>query len=722
MISARVATCTLVCLLMLGSGGCRKNEGQSAAPPGARAEVAPELLKNDLVSLPGAVYRSQAASPIHWQQWTQTTFERAKAANRLLFCVVALPQQPGFQSVLSALDGDSDLVSSINDSYVPVLVDGDASRELGLLTADLCAEIKRPLQLPLFIWITPEGNPVAWIPVAASNSNSVSELFNQSHSMVNRMWTDDSGYVLTNSGKDNINRRMRIGQRKNATVMSQQPAADLLRCIRQMCSLYDTYSRNFDEAGGLFPAGALDLLSTAAVHPGLSDEVRTRCMETTRELLIDLLPSPMFDPIEGGVFSSRRGNSWALPGFSTDCVSQTRAVVALIHAYRATGDLRALDKALASISYAEKSFTTTEGLFAVGLVPEVDISRWLWTVEEIEKELPAEEAAWWIKATGMKGLGNLPSEVDPRREFFRANSIGIGKSIPELAKEFSLPPEEFSTRFETSRKKLLKVRNARHGEVMRDDASHAGASFRMVSAYAAAFGVTGDERFKEKAIALLAKSREVFSDGAKLRNFSKPAPQSLGEGRAFLYGLALQAALDVSVITSDEKWLLWSDDLATVAAELFTGSEFLKECPDDARIIDLPVTDLVMLFDDSTAGLISFAESRLAARGRPLVQSFSALAIPLPVYAMDRPILHTDLLQATLAREFPVKVVIGRDLPADLKKSVEMLPLRMIQRVVAKPADDVPAGSVLVLDPTGRKQMVTSPAALREALLPTAIN
>ena len=79
-----------------------------------------------------------------------------------------MPQQPGFQKVLAALGRRSaTVVATINDHYVPILIDGDASREIGLLTADLCAEIKRRLQLPLFVWMTYEGNPVAWIPVSA---------------------------------------------------------------------------------------------------------------------------------------------------------------------------------------------------------------------------------------------------------------------------------------------------------------------------------------------------------------------------------------------------------------------------------------------------------------------------------------------------------------------------------------------------------------------------
>ncbi len=712
----------ILCGLLFGSAACRKTQSvvKAEAPP--TVELATELQSNGLGSLPGAIYRSQVGSPVHWQPWTPQSMERARQANRLVFAVIALPQQPGFQSVLKDLAKDPELVATINDNYVPILIDGDAAREIGILTADLSVEIKRNLQLPMFTWMTPEGNPVAWIPVSTSGPTSVADLFNQSHQMVSRMWQDDFEYLVKNSALDNDGRRNRIGVRKNTSVMSKQPAEDVLRGLRQLTSFYDVYTRSFDEAGGLFPAGAIDLLSTAAVHPGVPAEIRTRCLETVRELLTDLLPSAMFDPLEGGLFTSRRGNSWALPAFHRDCVSQARAAVALMNAYRATGDQRTLEKALGLISFAEKSYATSEGLFSAGLAEETAPSAWLWSVEQIERELSTEDAAWWIKATGMQGLGNLPSEVDPRREFFRSNSLGIGKSVEQIATELGEPMETFGLRFEGVRKTLLKARNTRLGPILRDESPHAGATFRMVSAYAAAFSASGDERYREKAAALLGKARENFTDGPRLRLFSKESPPSIGAGRAFLYGLALQAALDVSAITSDKKWLDWSEDLATTAAELFTSSEFLKECPDDAKIIDLPITDLAMLFDDSTAGLISFAECRLSVAERPLVPTFSDLATPLPVFAVERPIIHTDLLQATLARENKVVLVTGGDLPPALKLATERLPMRMIQRRAAKPKDEVPPGTIKILFATGEPKMVSTPESLAEALLPSPRN
>ncbi|MBC8127996.1 MAG: DUF255 domain-containing protein, partial [Gloeobacteraceae cyanobacterium ES-bin-144] len=222
-IPSGAATATIVlCGLLLGTGGCRKKK--VAENTASQVVVASELASNALGSLPSSVYQSQANLAIHWQPWTKASLSRAKAANRLVFGVIAMPQLPGFQAVLESLAKNPDLVAVINDEYVPVLIDGDASREMGLLAADLCGEIKRGLQMPLFVWMTPDGNPVAWMPVTNSNTARVSELFYQSHSMVSRLWTDDAAYITKNSSLDNAARRERISQRKNTKTTSEKPA------------------------------------------------------------------------------------------------------------------------------------------------------------------------------------------------------------------------------------------------------------------------------------------------------------------------------------------------------------------------------------------------------------------------------------------------------------------------------------------------------------------
>ncbi len=711
-----------VCGLLLTTTSCRKPKVPSPKELLPPPVVANELHKNGIVALPGAVYQTQAESPIHWQPWTKNTLERAKNARRLLFVVVAMPQVPGFQSALAELGRNPAVVGVINDKYVPVLIDGDTSREMGLLTAELCVEIKCPLNSPMFLWITGDANPVAWMPVPESGGASIVNLFNQADSKISQLWEDSMDYVLNNSSMDNANRRQRIEKLKEAKVSSDQPAVDVIRSVRQLSSLYDAFTRSFDESGGLFPSSVLTLLSSAAIHQGIPQDVRKHSLETVKELMKDLQNSAMFDPLDGGVYLCRRGAFWALPTFVRDCPGQARAAQSLIAAYRATSDPRTLEKALDAISFAEKSFGTPEGLFSVGVTPEIVSEKWMWSMEDIKKDLSPEDADWWIKATGMKGLGNIPPEADPRRQYFRCNTLGMTMTVSEIAKQLSQPEDIFRKRFEAVRTKLLEVRNARMGKVVRDSCSHAGATFRMVSLYAEAFAATGEEKYREKAVTLLKRAREAFMVGPALRMFSKDAPVSIGGGRAFLYALAMQSALDVAAITFDDQWLLWAEDLATTSAEKFTGNGILKECPDDARIVDVPISDPAMIFDDSTAGLFSLVETRLAVVGRPLVASFSALAVPLPTYVIERPILHTDLLLATMFRHNRTSLVMAADVSPELKLAVERLPVQGFPRRLARAGDDVPPGSVKIQFNEGAGRIVSTPSSLQEAVLPLPEN
>lgn len=710
-----VAVVGLVLAVWL-SASCRKPEAAPAAP----AVVAPELEFNHVGALPGAVYASQARAAIHWQLWEAGTFERARAAKRLVLVVVALPQYRSFYEVLNDLQADAGMVAMINNSYVPVLLDGDAAREVGLITADLASEIRRPLQLPMFIWFSPDVNPVAWISMPAGQTGRVRDFFDKYHAMISRTWEASQAYVENNSEQDNASRRERIAKRKNTITASAEPAVDVIRALRQLTSLYDPVSRSFDEAGGLFPTGAMDALAGTALSTAVQEELRARSLRTLRELMADLLPSAMFDPLDGGLFTARRGGSWALPMFERDANRQAQAVAAMCRVYQATGEPLVIERALGVLAYVEKNYTTTDGLYALGISPAKPSRQWLWTVEEMQQVLPPADAGWWFKATAMRGLGNLPSEADPRRDFFRTNSLGMTQSKAAIAAELALTPAAFEVRYETVRKQVLAAREARMGPEVKDQSAHAATTFRVVSALAAAYCATGDLAYRDRAVKVLQQARQTFSDGANLWMYAIKTPAALTAGRAFLYALAMQASLDVADVTEDESWLRWAEDLATTAAERFTSADFLKECADDAKVIDLPITDLTMLFDDSTAGLISAAEGRLAARGRPLLESFTRFATPLPLNAVDRPFLHTDLIQATLVRHHAPLVVMGKHLPEPLKTAVTRLPLRLFYRRAATAADQVPDGTLKIIQADGTSEPVTTVEVLQKVLLPSA--
>ncbi len=635
---------------------------------------------NNIAGIPGMVYSAAEKSPIHWQPWTKESQEMARKSRRLMLVVIAIPQQPTYSNILAQLASDPATVAEINRSYVPILVDGDAVREFGILTAELCSEIGSGLQLPLVVWMTPQCDPVAWIPLPSRDSGSAVELFNQSHGMVGNMWQEDPGYVTKNSRMDQVNRSARMRKRMQEREISKEPAADCLRALRQLTSLYDPVSRTFDEAGGLFPCGALDLLTMGARMEGIPDDLHEKCKQTLGFLLDDLLVSAMFDPLDGGVFNARRGATWSLPGFHRDCATQARVAISLLDAYEVTHNAKALERALGILGFAEKTYRNQDGLFALGGGNYGAVEEWLWRYEDVQGWLSEEELSAWVLASGMAMPGNLPSEVDPLREFFRANSISFSKTTEQVAAELGADAGTIRDTLDRAREKLLKVRNARLSQAPENRYGSAAATFRIVSAYATAYRITGKLEFRDLAVSTLEKAKKSFSDGPRLNSHKSDAPASLNAARAFVYGLAIQASLDVAAVTLDESWNNWAGDLASTASEIFVQDDTLRECPSYADLVGMPVVDLAMLFDDSSVGLLAMADSRLDALGIPFVPSFAKKVSGLPINSLDSPILHTDVIQASLVRYFGITCVYGADAAPDLKHAIAASPLKGVSR------------------------------------------
>ncbi len=678
--------------------------------------------ENSLRGIPGAIYASQANSPIHWQPWTSASLEMANHSQRLILAVIAMPQQPSFVEILDSLSSDAATVELINSSYVPILIDGDAIRELGILSGELCAEIGSGLQLPLMVWMTPEGSPVAWMPLPSADRGSASELVIQSHTMVARTWVDDPDYVKTNSRLDQTNRRERMLGRLKAAEISEEPSADAVRALRQLTSLYDPLSRTFDEAGGLFPVGVLDVLSMSCRLPGLPDDQRDRSLKVLDSLLDDILVSPMFDPLDGGVFNSRRGSSWSFPIYSRDCSSQARVIVSLLSAYEATGEKRAFDRAMGVIDFVRENYKTEGGLFTFGSDGCGDVGKWLWMYEDVRDILNAEELPVWMAASGMKESGNLPSELDPRREYFRGNSIAFAKSSEEVANLLNIEATLARDLLQSAQAKLLKVRNGRMESSSLDTEPNAVATFRMISAYATAYRITGKVEYRDLASETLEKAKEHFAEGPRLRVYHKDGADSLLAARAFVYAVAIQAALDVEAVNLKGDWLLWAGDLSSTVSEEFSMENYVKECPREADLTKLPITDPVMLFDESTLGLLAMSESRLHALGIPLVPALGKTLSSFPMAAISSPILYSDIMQASLMRGFSFTYVFDQDAPGNLKEALARSPLKGVHRRPVLPTDSpdlIPkSGEAIRIAPDGSVSRVRTAADVHVPSLP----
>lgn len=695
--------------LMTTLSSCREDKAAAGKAAGPPPVIAPEMQVNQMATGPQGLLEARKHSPVRWQHWEPAMLKHAADARRLVVVLIGSAQYPGCVEALDAIDRDPELVSRLNSEFVPVLADVEGARECGIAADLLRAEIRLPISFPFLLVLSPEGNEVTWRPIAYAPGNDFREIFDGATDLVARMWAEDPDYNLRNSRTDHENRLKRI--------LPPDPVADsaardafLIQTTRQLISQYDPDIGILSGTGGLFPLGSLQCLASSSIDPAIPADVAGRCREAVATFGKHVLHSAMVDPLDGGVFSSRRANSWDLPMPQRTCMTQARAARALVSLHASTGEAHALEVARGAVKFAEEQFATPDGLFSNQrqAVPTT-VRDWLWTREQIDAALTPPEAALWKASCGVQDLGNLAMEADPMREFFRMNSLGIRVPLTEAAAKAKLDAAQAAELFESGRKKLLAARLTRLPQPAAAAAGAASPSFRMVSAYAALFTATGESAWRDKALALAKRARETFAKDHLLIEQGPPVPAAVADARAFTYALAIQAALDLAEVTLDDTWRLWAGDLATVVAEQFSdGTGRLLEARPASTPLKLPVTDRTMLFDDSTAGLMRMNAARLEALGQSPPPEMAKLARSLPPVGIQPVVVTDSILAASFGRS---RIIV--ELPAnpstEWREAAAKLPLDRIARRIGKES------TAKIRRPDGSTVTPASPAELATA-------
>jgi uncharacterized protein YyaL (SSP411 family) len=369
------------------------------------------------------------------------------------------------------------------------------------------------------------------------------------------------------------------------------------------------------------------------------------------------------------------------------------------------------------LRFIEKNHTTENGLFAMGFQSVGDQGKWFWFYEDVKEILSPEELPVWIAASGMKEGGNMPASANLARKDFKANRIAFVKSPKEVADLLGIAPSRVNELLESARAKLLKVRNDRLEPGIVDKEPHAAVTFKMVSAYAAAYRITGEVSYRDLASETLVKAKEYFSEGSRLKIYSGDLPESISAARASVYGLAIQAGLDVEAVTLNREWLEWISDLCRTVAEGFSTEAYIKECPDAAHLLGTPIADRLMIFEESTLGLFSMLASRLDALGVPLEPGFREKLIGFPLSAINFPIVYADSIQAALMRHYSLTYVFDQNASDEWKEALARSPLDCTNRrlpLPSDPTDRIPAaGEVIRISPDGGVSPVPSASDIR---------
>lgn len=609
----------------------------------------------------------------------------ARESQKMLLVYVTSTQQMAAKKVFDAILRDPQTVREINEQFVPVLVDGDANREMGILAAMLCSEIKKPVSFPFMMWLTAEGNPVAWLPLDsnAADDATISRI-QQSQSVVINMWNTDRDYILKNSAFDNANRRERYKAPAVKTFLPSENQALLLRTFRQLHSQFDSISGNIDGMGTLLPTSIQECFSHVASHPALDEMTRQRARTMISGNAHALLRSAAVDAMDGGFYTSRTDANWSTVTLDRNGLMQTRAIQSFAMIGQALDDATIVAAAEKAMQFHETNFALEGGLYAnIAAITLMPKEAHCWSIETLKSTLDAAEFALLKHYYDWQEMGNVPPESDPRREFFRLNLLVPKHDIADSAASQSITPAQASALLASAHGKLLALRKkSLENSPPPPKVAQAQVTLQTASAYAALFAATGKDEYRTKAKSVFAAARQAFDREDGMHFFQDSLYPTTTLARAGLIALAQQTALDLYDITLDEAALTYAESLAArlVKDHLVDGN--LEEVPASARFVNLPITDQTMIFDKSTVGMVKQNVSRLHQLSREVPASLHQAAQLALEKIEQSPVVHSDYLLGLLYQENHAILSVPADASEDIRQAATRLPLRLFTRKI----------------------------------------
>ena len=738
---------TLVILLSLSLfANCKKQEEAAEVDErqsvfGGSAQSIEATGQNNLENEPTAFLRSRQGDAVNWQAWTPELLDWAHSEQRPILAVVANGDNPLTHSLLDELSSEGNkLAREMNESCVCTLVDVNANPELVFLAVRLTAEIGQPFGLPLFVWLTHEGNPVASSFPLASSVEGMIDAISESHSVVMNIWENSPSYIVKDSGEKAEGRREAVLTEIDDEERPDRAQAHemLVESAGSLTALYDPASRSIDQVGGMLPSRMLGLSSSLADFPGLPAYLLPRAQEVVVEVLGQLMRSPMRDPLDQGMFDVRRGRGWVLP-FPTKSVSSGAAAsIAFAEGARLdeSGSFATVAKELLQ-HQSETMGADGEGVGSYQSVVSGELGRetFFWKQKEIEELLTPQQFSVVSKAASLDPRGNIPSLNDPQAEYFQLNALAEAMTIEEIAKELGRDENEVQRELDAAWKALGAVRSEKVDSkkaVFVEDCRVAQHNADYARALLRSGDLLGDSALVDQGKALLSHMRgRFYSEKGGLWRIPPQEGRRGVKARGIDYACLIAAVLECYRLRLDEADLVWAESLAReLTLRLASDDSRVGEISVEEAIVKYPYENREMVLGASTWGVLfgSMEQLRRVSDDKRFGEVADTLSAFLAPWLAKRVVAQTDYAQGLMVlAQDRVALLHGSDkeLLDPLHRALRDHAFRGTVILGASGAQrkgsaefPVPEGSGVTVVRNGKAlQTFTSPEELREFLL-----
>jgi uncharacterized protein YyaL (SSP411 family) len=404
-------------------------------------------LFNSLSRASSAYLRSAMHQPIHWHEWGEEAFAKARAENKPVLLDIGAVWCHWCHVMDRESYDDPAIAEIVNQHFIAVKVDRDERPDIDSRYQLAVSAVSGQGGWPLTAFLTPDGKPFYGGTYFPPQDHYGRPSFQRV------LLSISNAYREKNS---DVTEQARLVEA--AIAQSESPAGKGNVSLQIVDGIVQSALKMFDETHGGFGH------APKFFHPGVIDLLLDRYVRTGEEELLNLVTFTLTKMAAGGVYDQLAGGfhrysvdeRWIVPHFEKMSYDNSELLKNYVHAYQVTGDEAFAAVAKDILRWMDEWLSDRKrgGFYAsqdADYSLDDDGDYFTWTLEETRAALTEDEANVTALHYQIDDIGEM--HHNPAK-----NVLHLRASVDEIAKRLSLPAERVRELLASAKQKMYAAR------------------------------------------------------------------------------------------------------------------------------------------------------------------------------------------------------------------------------------------------------------------------
>ncbi len=511
-----------------------------------------------------------AHNPVNWYAWGDDAMAAAQRAQKPIFLSIGY-STCHWCHVMERESFDNEAIARLlNENFIAVKVDRERRPDIDEVYMTAVQMISGHGGWPMSNFLMPDGKPFyggTYFPPAQ---------FTELLQRVVTVWNTQPEVLADNAEVVTANLRLVLNSTQQGPAITTET---IERAITAALAEFDPEWGGFG-LGPKFPRESeLLLLLRAARRDSSSD-----ALHVVDKTLDSMARGGIFDQIGGGFHRYATDQRWLVPHFEKTLYNQALLARAYTIGFQITGKTRHRRVAEQTLAYVLRDMHHTDGGFYSATDADSEGREgafFVWTAEQLDRELEAEDARLAKSVFGVTAQGN----------FEGANILHLPESLEDYAVRHGRPIAALRSQLDAIRDRLRRARDRRE-RPQRDDKIVTAWNGMMITTLAIAYDALGTPKYlhaaTDAATFLWNRNRDDQGQLYRINLDGRRSVPATQEDYAYL-SESLIALYDV---TGDRLWLNRAVNLARTMLALFWdeayGGFFMVSSRYDPHLIVRP--------------------------------------------------------------------------------------------------------------------------------------